>query len=1065
MKSIDMSLRLLVVLCGLVLLAACGGGSNGLMDNASQRGFSLVTDSSSDGGSARFAINVIEGSDSTEVQILATDAMELRDLLLHLSYDDSRFSPLSQSPSPAMGAEDTLLSLSMDRDPGVLHYGVAQIRSMGTGFSGNGVLASLIFENRPFTVQREQSSPPAIGNAAAAIDYNNLTGQLSWFYANPGDTNQDGLVNLADLVPIARDYLASGPFAIDSRQSVADANGDGEVNISDVSMLGANWNNDAFGGFNVYTSAVEGSLGSPIGNAAFDSAVGIPSSQRLRFSYGIPQGDRLAFAWVQPVDGIGSMGLSGDSIFSNIVITGPTASFGMKPSVGDGSSTNPFIVKGSENLQFQVFDPEDGEITLNPALSVWLEPTEAGTVSEGVLNVSSTYNGDFVMRGSYHDEALTLQASKSSSGLGSGNGDDGGAFFGIDGCLQLHLDSPDLDGNGSIWHPFIVPTAGETLDFSVWHCDLGDISNSEKLTWGWQPEDVGEFHWDNKSFTFFNDFSGLWVIEVQWEHEGTVATDHLYFIVDPDGGNTEATLELKVQEGSYESGNGGPDNPYIICNTTREVGLKAWHSELGDVTTSEHLFWHLNPENAGVIHPEWHQINISENFLGTFYIEIVWESAGQRLVDHKYFKVEECEAGAEFQIKVFSGTDGGLGTQEHPYEVCINDFHEIGIKAWHSVYGDVTNDPHTTWSWTPEGAGQIHPDWHQFNLAEGFLGNFAIHVVFTREGGAWEDTKYFTALECTTPEHSVEIIVDQGIEEGIGTQEHPYIVCNTTPEFFVKGWHSTLGNITQSEFSHWTVDSPSAGEMHPEWHQFNVTPGFLGNFHIKLVYESNEERLENTKYFRVIVCEGEAHLSLETDLVAIDGDGSQELPFKFQRGVDAINFQVFHSSLGEITFDPHLSWSTEPQAAGSFNVDLSRFVVNFEFLGVFHVTCTYTTETQTLTKTLWFKQIDGELPPALVLIVTNPPEVGDGTAEHPYVYPQNPIEIGLKFLHPELGDITDNENVVWGWNPENAGEFRPQWNDFRVNEGFTGNFWISAGWPTEGGLETRKVYITIGNNI
>jgi hypothetical protein len=1053
----------LAVLCGLLILSACGGGSSALMDNAEERGFSLATDSSLDGGTARLGLNVIEGQDSTEVQILATDATELRDLLLHLSYDADRFSPLRQTPSPAMGEEESLLSFTMDRDPGVLHYGVAQIRSMGSGFSGNAVLASLIFENRPFSGQREQSSPPAIGNAATSIDYNNLTGQLSWFYANPGDTNQDGLVNLADLVPIARDYQAAGPFTVDSHQSVADANGDGIVNISDVSMLGANWNNDAFGGFNVYTSAVEGALGSPIGNVAFGSAVGNPALQRLRFSYGIPQGARLAFAWVQPVDGIGSVGLSGDSIFSDIVITGPTASFALKPSLGDGSSSNPYIVKGSESLQFQVFDPEDGDITLNPALSVWLEPTAAGTVSAGMLNISDAYNGEFVMRGSYEDEPLSLLTSKSSSGLDSGNGGDG-AFFGIDGCLELRLDSPDLDGNGSIWHPFIVPTAGATLDFSVWHCDLGDISNSEMLSWGWQPENAGEFNWEHKKYTFFNHFTGLWVIEVQWEHEGHFYTDHLYFIVDPDGGNTEATLELKVTNG-YEGGTGGPDNPYIICDTTHEVGLKAWHSELGDVTQNEHLFWHVNPENAGVIHPEWHQINISENFLGNFYIEIVWESAGQRLVAKKYFKVQECEPGAEFQIKVLEGIDGGMGTQEHPYEVCINEVHEIGLKAWHSTYGDVTNDPHTTWSWTPEGAGQIHPDWHQFNLAEGFTGNFSIHAVFMREGVAWEDTKHFKALECSNTENHVEIVVFSGVEDGTGTQENPYIICNTTLEFGVKGWHSKLENITNSEFSHWIVDSPSAGVMHPEWQQFNLSENFLGNFAIKLVYESNEERLENIKFFKVIVCNDGPHLSFDIDLEAEAGNGTQESPFKFCQGVDAINFQVFHSSLGEITFNENLSWSTEPLAAGTFNVDLSRFVVNYEYLGAFHVTCTYSSEGQTLTKTLWFRQIECEFPGELVLIVTNPPELGDGTAEHPYVYPQNPIEIGLKFMHPTLGDITDNESVIWGWNPENAGEFRPQWNDFRVNEGFIGNFWISAGWPTEGGTETRKVYITIGNDI
>ncbi len=1053
-------------LLSILLLSACGGGgSAGLLEPPGGKGFSLVTDSSPDGGTAQLDLTVIEGRDSTEVQVNATDALGLQDLLLHISYDPALYSPRSQAASPLMGAVDSLLILAMDSEPGILHYGVAHIRDSGPGFEGNGVVATLVFENRPFDATRSQSSPPALGNAAAEIDYNNLTGQLSWFYANPGDTNQDGLVNLADLVPIARDFQASGPFGMSSRQSVADTNGDGEVNISDVSVLGANWNNDAFGGFNIYTSDVDGTLGSPVGNVGFDSAFGDASAERLRFSYSVPAGQRMSFAWVQPVDGTGSAGLSGDSIFADIVITGPTASFGSKTSGGDGSTDNPFIVKNSDVLPFAVYDPEDGDITMDPGLSVWLEPSAAGSVSAGLLNVSDSYNGAFVMRGSYQNESLELLASsKGTSGLGSGNGD--GAYFGIDGCLDLRLDHPDLAGHGTIWDPFKVTTAGETLDFSVWHCDLGEVTDSEHLAWGWQPENAGEFNWDLKSYTFFHQFTGLWVIEVQWEQEGAVASDHLYFLIDPQGGGHEAELELKVLDG-IEDGAGLPDNPYIICNTTHEVGLKAWHSELGDVTTSEHLIWHLNPENAGVIHPEWHQMNIAEGFLGTFYIEIVWETAEQRLVDKKYFKVQECETGGEvFEIKVFEGISGGLGTQEHPYEVCVNEVWEFGIKAWHNEFGDVTQHEGTTWSWSPESAGQLHPEWHQFNMAEGFLGNFSIHAVHVREGGAWEDTKYFKALECGGNEAYVEIKVTGGVEEGDGSAEHPFVICSDTHEIGVKGWHSILEDITQSEHTTWIVDSPSAGVMHPEWHQFNVSQEFLGSFVIKLIYEAEGMLLDDLKHFVVVECTEEAFLTLETDLVPEGGEGTQELPFKFCQGAVAeIFFDVIHSELGLITYDPHLSWATEPLAAGEFRPDFSDFVVNQGFLGNFHVTCTYTTETQTLSKTLWFKQIECELPTELVLIVTNPPELGDGTEGNPYVYPQNPIEIGLKFMHPELGDITDNENVIWNWNPESAGEFRPQWNDFRVADAFTGGFWISAGWPTESGTETRYVHIVIGNGI
>ncbi|MCB1185759.1 dockerin type I repeat-containing protein [bacterium] len=1049
----------------LLFTSACGGGgAQEFLSADNDRGFSLATDQTADGGSAHFSINVLEQADSTEVQVSAGNARDLTQLLLHLNYDASRYSPSSQSTSGLLGEEGELLTLAVDSEPGVLHYGV--VSTTGEGFNGSGLLASLKFDNQPLDPARALSSPPALGNAAAEIEYNNLSGQISWFYANPGDTNQDGLVNLADLVPIARDYMAAGPFGISSRQSVADANADGEVNISDVSVLGANWNNDAFGGFNVYSSDIEGAQGSPVGNVAFANAVGDPAAERLRFSYMLPSGSRNAYAWVQPVDGAGMAGLSGDSIFSDIVISGPTASFGNKTEGGDGTSGNPFVVNSGEVMPFVVYDPEDGDITGSAGLSMWLEPTVAGTLSGGMLNVSDSYNGNFVMRGSYQGEDVQLLATtKTSSGLGTGNGD--GAFFQIDGCLELHLDAPELDGNGSIWNPYIVDTAGASLDFSVWHCDFGDISDSENLSWGWQPENAGEFNWDIKGFTFFEQFTGLWVIEVAWEHEGMVASDHLYFIVDPSGGGSEAELALKVLDG-FEDGAGTAENPYIICDTTHEFGLKAWHSELGDVTQNEHLIWHVNPEAAGMVHPEWHQFNVAEGFLGNFYIEIVWETENQRLVAKKYFKVQQCETGGKvFEIKVGEGVSGGTGTQEDPYQVCIDEVWEFYLKAWHEEYGDVTEHGDTTWSWSPENAGAVHPEWHQFNMAEGFTGPFSIHAVHHRQGQAWEDTKYFKALECGGTENYIEIKVTSGYVDGNGGPDNPYIICNDTWELGVKGWHSVLEDITQNEHTTWIVDSPNAGIMHPEWHQFNLSQGWLGPFHIKLVWEAEGVVLTDTKYFNVIECNTEEpYLSLVTDLEGLGGEGTQELPYKFCQGsVGEIFFQVFHSELGEITFDEHLHWFTEPAAAGEFRPDFSDFVVDAGYLGVFNVTCKYITEQQTLIKTLWFKQVDCELPNELVLIVTNPPEQGEGTEANPYVYPQNPIEIGLKFLHPELGDITDNENVVWGWNPENAGEFRPQWNDFRVNNEFTGGFWISAGWPTEGGLEVRKVWIVIGNEI
>jgi hypothetical protein len=59
--------------------------------------------------------------------------------------------------------------------------------------------------------------------------------------AEPGDVNNDGVVNGLDINQIAGHWLLSGP-------SAADANGDGVVNGLDINLIAGNWLHSAGGG-------------------------------------------------------------------------------------------------------------------------------------------------------------------------------------------------------------------------------------------------------------------------------------------------------------------------------------------------------------------------------------------------------------------------------------------------------------------------------------------------------------------------------------------------------------------------------------------------------------------------------------------------------------------------------------------------------------------------------------------------------------------------------------------------------------------------------------------------
>jgi hypothetical protein len=64
---------------------------------------------------------------------------------------------------------------------------------------------------------------------------------FGWSFRNPGDYDQNGEVNAADLVPIAANFRAKDGGANWVAAQIADGNGDGEVNGSDVTEISRHW--------------------------------------------------------------------------------------------------------------------------------------------------------------------------------------------------------------------------------------------------------------------------------------------------------------------------------------------------------------------------------------------------------------------------------------------------------------------------------------------------------------------------------------------------------------------------------------------------------------------------------------------------------------------------------------------------------------------------------------------------------------------------------------------------------------------------------------------------------
>ena len=117
-------------------------------------------------------------------------------------------------------------------------------------------------------VLREQAAPERLVAAASdeevfkpldvhlRVDHSER--RLRWLYELPGDYDQNGEVNAADLVPLAFRLGVKAPdpggdFAFGSRERITDGKRDGEINISDVSPVGRNFGRHS-DGFAVYGS-------------------------------------------------------------------------------------------------------------------------------------------------------------------------------------------------------------------------------------------------------------------------------------------------------------------------------------------------------------------------------------------------------------------------------------------------------------------------------------------------------------------------------------------------------------------------------------------------------------------------------------------------------------------------------------------------------------------------------------------------------------------------------------------------------------------------------------------
>lgn len=464
-------------------------------------GFSLnvLNGSYIDGSSAKgFELTVDEYDEHVVVNVNVTGAANLKALYFEMAYDATAFRPMTVEPAKTMGKRSDLLNLQIFKNPGHLTYGqVLTNWQYRPGFSGDGMIASVMFRREPAVVTRSVSTPPNTPSSKTIAEWDGTTNTLSWYYYNVADYNQNSRVDIGDLTPLGANFGASAgappaKFPVPTALSVIDGNSDGQINIQDLAPIGIHWTKTAQGGYNVYHSADPADIpvnpndpSDPtmlIENVAFNTATGT-SSDRKHFSTVIAAPVADDYYWVRPsdgtTDGTPSEAAGGPPAALTLTLTNP-------PGSGSGTAGSPYAADITTDYVFQVLDAGMNDVSLTVTYEV--SDAGAGSIAAGsaTLNIEDAFTGTFTVRATDGVEFSDF------------------LYFSVGGGeLEIFADPADTDwnapvtGSGTEADPYVLDGADLTKIYSL----LAD----DKIGAGGTSIPVASLTWDG-----FPPFVGTW---------------------------------------------------------------------------------------------------------------------------------------------------------------------------------------------------------------------------------------------------------------------------------------------------------------------------------------------------------------------------------------------------------------------------------------------------------------------------------------------------------------------------------------------------------------------------
>lgn len=186
-------------------------------------------------------------AEGSSVSLLADSGLT-GDCYLYLFYPAAEQHPVAMEKGSAL--DDSDVFLAVDAGPGAIALGAARIRSASPALRA-GEIASLEFAAGPAPQLRSVCSAAThanntVDNLIVSVNVD-ATVTLSWTEIHPGDYDNNGVANIADITPIAQMYGQGTGSSNPGRVDLVDGSRNGKVGIEDVTPLAQNFGTEITG--------------------------------------------------------------------------------------------------------------------------------------------------------------------------------------------------------------------------------------------------------------------------------------------------------------------------------------------------------------------------------------------------------------------------------------------------------------------------------------------------------------------------------------------------------------------------------------------------------------------------------------------------------------------------------------------------------------------------------------------------------------------------------------------------------------------------------------------------